>query len=209
MSSRIIHIAISKIISENVEIKDFNRFSVGSVIPDAAFCGNSHRKFITPDGMKKTYDLTGFRNDHLPLILGDDFYLGYYMHLVEDILFRNFIYDNYEWDPLVDGNIEKLHNDYRLTNGLIIRKYGIEDAVLPPDIPGEFGFDSCRFRASGFIELLHTDFEKRPEGEPFFFNMDMADGLIAYSAEESVREIKALRAGERYIDEFERAWRRH
>ena len=38
------------------------------------------------------------------------------MHLVQDILFPHFVYDDYKWNPVPGGNIERLHKDYGLIN---------------------------------------------------------------------------------------------
>lgn len=46
----------------------------------------------------------------------DDLYLGYYLHLVQDICYRHFVYDKYKWNPMIPGNVEKLHKDYSIIN---------------------------------------------------------------------------------------------
>lgn len=38
-------------------------------------------------GTKKTYDLTAFRSRFGRKVMTDDLYLGYYLHLVQDLLF--------------------------------------------------------------------------------------------------------------------------
>ncbi|SFP84429.1 hypothetical protein SAMN04487928_109119 [Butyrivibrio proteoclasticus] len=36
----------------------------------------------------------------------DDLYLGYYLHLVQDMCYRHFVYDKYHWNPMIPGNVE-------------------------------------------------------------------------------------------------------
>ena len=42
----------------------------------------------------------------------DDLYLGYYLHLVQDLYYRNYLYVENHWNSAIPGNVEKLHHDY-------------------------------------------------------------------------------------------------
>lgn len=95
MASRIIHLAVTNCLLKNYRYKDKNRIELGSILPDAITDGNSHMKIWISGGTKKTYDLTGFRSRFLSEMLEDDLYLGYYLHLVQDMYFRNFVYHRY------------------------------------------------------------------------------------------------------------------
>ena len=59
-------------------------------------------------------DFELFRSKYGELMKTDDLYLGYYLHLVQDICYRHFVYDKYKWNPMIPGNVEKLHKDYSI-----------------------------------------------------------------------------------------------
>ena len=209
MASRIIHLAITDCISQKYRYKDKNRLELGSILPDAAASGNSHLKINISDGMKKTYDLTGFRSVFLSEMLQDDLYLGYYLHLVQDLYFRNFVYNRYHWNPLPPGNVERLHHDYALINQYVIQKYGLSNTIT---IPASFGEEPVNklgcFSVGEFLAEMKADFQSRPTGSVFFFTREMADEFIAYACGRCEQEIASLFHGSGCLDEKALAWRR-
>ena len=40
----------------------------------------------------------------------DALYFGYYLHLIQDLIFRRLMYEDYHWNPVPDGNVLRLHN---------------------------------------------------------------------------------------------------
>ena len=209
MASRIIHLAVTDRIAKQYRYKDKNRLELGSILPDAATSGNSHLKISIADGTKKTYDLTSFRSGFLSEILQDDLYLGYYLHLVQDLYFRNFVYDRYHWDPLPPGNVERLHYDYALINPYVIQKYALSDTVsVPASFDGEPVNRLGRFSIGEFLADMKTDFQSRPAGTTFFFTKEMADEFIAYACGKCEQEINSLFNGLECLDEKTLAWQR-
>ena len=67
-----------------------SRLKLGSVLVDAGYNGNSHMKISVAGGHKKTYDFEGYRKMYGELMKKDDMYLGYYLHLVQDVIYRHF-----------------------------------------------------------------------------------------------------------------------
>ncbi len=179
-------------------MRDENRFRFGSILPDAENGLNgkmTHFKVRLPDG-KKAFDLSRFRDEYHEEINADELYLGYYLHLVADAVYRRFVYEKHAWDPFVPGNVERLHNDYRLTNPYIMRKYGLTDCMTVPcdleklRIYGEFPFD-----VDSFLTEMKGDFVPYDGGEPFFFNARMADEYISEAADICEAEYLAFTAG--------------
>ena len=209
MASRIIHLAITDLLSKKYGYKDKNRLELGSILPDAATGGNSHLKISIYDGTKKTYDLTCFRSDFLSKILEDDLYLGYYLHLVQDMYFRDFVYNRYNWNPLPPGNVEKLHNDYALINQYVIQKYALSDTIT---VPASFDKEPLnklgRFSIYEFLADMKGDFQRHLTGTPFFFTKEMADEFIAYACEKCAQEIYSLFHDLTCLDERTLAWQR-
>ena len=114
MASRIIHLAITNGLIKNYQFKDANRLKFGAILPDVYAAGkstaDSHFKIGVCGNNKRTYDFTRFKALFSDLMKNDDLYLGYYLHLVQDILFRHYVYDEYHWNPTVPGNVERLHS---------------------------------------------------------------------------------------------------
>lgn len=207
MASRIIHLAITDLLSKNYGYKDKNRLELGSVLPDAGTGGNTHLKIRISHGTKRTYDLAGFRSRFLSRMLEDDLYLGYYLHLVQDLYFRDFVYRRYHWDPLPPGNVKRLHNDYTLANQYVVQKYALSDTIT---VPASFGAEPLNelgcFSVYEFLTDMRTDFQSRPTGEAFFFTKEMAGEFIAYASGKCEQEICSLYNGSSCIDEKMLAW---
>ena len=138
MASSIVHYAIT---CELIKKRHFNnpgRLKLGSVLADAGYNGNSHMKISVAGGHKKTYDFEGYRKMYGGLMKKDDMYLGYYLHLVQDVIYRHFMYDKYHWNPMIPGNAENLHNDYAIGNSYVIQKYNlINELIIPTDFDKE------------------------------------------------------------------------
>ena len=207
MASRIIHLAITNLLSKGHRYKDKNRLELGSVLPDAGTGGNTHLKIRISNGTKRTYDLTAFRSGFLSKMLEDDLYLGYYLHLVQDLYFRDFVYHRYRWNPLPPGNVERLHNDYTLANQYVIHKYALSDTIT---VPASFDKEPLNklghFSIYDFLADMKTDFQSCPTGEAFFFTKEMAGEFIAYASGKCEQEIYSLYNGLNCLDEKSLAW---
>ncbi len=212
MASRIMHLSIANEIIKNTEITDTNRFFLGSILPDACTVSSdrsiTHYQQTLSDG-RITYRISEFLKAYEKLILTDDLYLGYYIHLIEDIFFRHFVYEMHSWDPFPEGNVPRLHNDYRLLNTYLIKKHSLTDNIsLPEDIKEEPVFSIYPFSADKLITELKNDFIPYFDGEAFFFTKQMADDYTEFSLNKCIKEINALRQGQKGLDEIQWAWTR-
>ncbi len=209
MGSRIMHLAIANELCRELPDLDRNRFLFGTLLPDAAAEGNSHRKIDLCGGALRTYDLTGFRRQYAGRLNADALCLGYYLHLIQDMVFRQFVYGTYRWDPAPPGNIERLHRDYTILNGYLIGTYRLTpDVGVPPGIETEPLLRECSCDADALVRELRADFAQQESGELFFFRRDMADEYIALSLPYCRREIAAIRTGAGFLDERSMAWAR-
>lgn len=207
MASRIVHLAISKEIANQYEVSDMNRFLFGSIMPDAVVSGNSHRKVVVSNGRQKTYDLSGYRKNFSDRMKIDDLYLGFYLHLVQDMVFRQLVYKKYCWNPKIEGNVVRLHNDYALSNAYVIQKYHLCDNVmLPGGVEMEPLLRNMEYDLQGFLEGVHSDFVNVPCGYVFFFTKEMTDEYIGLAVKECLAEIAAVKAGKSCMNEYELAW---
>ena len=187
MASRIIHLAITYQITEKIKVKDINRLKLGSILPDAyaenRATHDSHLKISLSDIGKVTYDLTKYLALFRDKMQVDDLYLGYYLHLIQDMVYRDFVYHEHHWNPMIPGNVEKLHNDYRIINTYVIKQYHLQnDIVMPDDMEKESIFDLYPFGIYHLLEELNADFAKEVTGDIFFFTEEMANLFILTKA---------------------------
>lgn len=205
------HLAVAQCLLKNHSIPDENRFRIGVILPDAYSepigTANSHFRMMFCNGKRKTFDLTKFRALFQDKIYADALYLGYYFHLIQDMVYRQFVYGDYQWNPAVPGNIEKLYRDYALLNPYIIKKYQLsDDIVMPENFENEGINQLFHFNISRFLQELKTDFLPYENGDPFFFTVDMADGFIKQAAEACLHELDAVKKHSGFLDETAYAW---
>ncbi len=209
MASRILHAAIAKAITEAGHVRDSGRFLFGSLLPDAytgAGKHESHLHVILPSG-KRTYDLGKFRKTFSEELKTDDLYRGYYLHLIEDLYFRDFVYNTHGWDPRTPGNVARLHRDYTMINSYIIEKYGIKwELTVPEGIRSERICEIYDFDTESLINGFRSDFDEVPNTKYFFFTPEMADEYIALATDASVKELIAIDRGGDLTDTNELTW---
>lgn len=211
MASRILHLAVMEEIMKQVKINDRNRAKLGCVLPDAynpaVPKSDSHLKVFVCGKSKKTYDLDRFLHMFGKEMMEDDLYKGYYLHLIQDLVFRKLVYDKYHWNPTIPGNVQRLHNDYRLINAYVINKYVVKNDIKPIRNFQEEKLNCLYpFEADAFLEDMNYDFQDKCEGEIFFFTEEMADEFVTNATEICIKELQALEAGSHYVDAYNLAW---
>ena len=211
MASRIIHLAITNELSQQYEFSNIDGLCFGTIIPDGvSSCQDyilSHFKLRISDTGKRSYNLTEYKEKFGNLLKADDLYLGYYLHLIQDLLYRHFMYDRYHWNPKPDGNIERLHDDYKQINAYVISKYGLHsDIHVPNGFASEKINEIADFEPDRFIQELKNDFERIEYKERFFFTDNMVDEYIQWAVEYCKKELAALENGSYYFDEYEWSW---
>lgn len=208
MASGIVHLAITKKVCEQYKCKDRNRLNFGNVLPDfAADRQAAHMRAVVWGRNKRGYDLNRFRAEFGPNLLRDDLYLGYYLHLVQDVCHRQIMYDRYHWNALDEGNVKRLHNDYAILNKYVREKYDLKNDLT---VPGKFSEEEicgvAKFFPDGLINTMDRFFSETGEGEIFFFTEAMTDEFIAEATDWCLREIEALKSGTSVLDSYDLAW---
>lgn len=210
MASRIIHLAIANEVMKAHPLPEPERFLFGSLLPDACADKQAHYKRFLPDGLRKTHDLTGFRRIYGDRLQADTLYLGYYLHLLQDVLYRYEMFEVVGFDPRPPGNIPRLHLDYALTNRYVIERYALTNTVqLPRGLDAEPLWRAWKFSPEPFLEELTQDFTAAPEGQTVFFTEAQADSIIHRSVALCLRELDALKHDTGFFDEVRFAWKRH
>ncbi len=211
MASRIIHLAITNELTKKYAFKNPARLYFGTIVPDAASNRQeylqTHFKMAIGEKTERSYNLTEFREMFAEEMKNDDLYLGYYLHLIQDLLYRHFVYDKYHWDPRPEGNLARLYDDYRQINQYLIKKYEmVNDVVLPASFEQERISKIAEFDTERFLEEYKQDFQPVAYKERFFFTDDMVDEYIQWAVDYCKKELDALREGSHYFDEYEWSW---
>ena len=208
MASGVVHLAITKQVCERYTCKDRNRLNFGNVLPDFAEDRQAaHFRAVVWGRNKRAYDLNRFRAEFGPKLLQDDLYLGYYLHLVQDVCHRQIMYDRYHWNPLNEDNVKRLHNDYAILNRYVRERYDLmNDLTIPAGFSEEEICEVSKFFPEGLIGAMDGFFHETGEGEIFFFTEAMTDEFIAEATELCLREIEALRSGTSVVDSYDLAW---
>lgn len=214
MASRILHLAVAEKIMERVPIQKQSRFRLGILLPDAYRAGGSKAvsHFMIPicGGSKKTYDLQRFRDTFKDKMKTDALYLGYYLHLIQDLVFRRLVYEEHNWNPRIPGNVARLHEDYERLNPHVITHYGLKNSLeLPEDFFDEKINTVYPFDVHILLSNLNHDFEGETElrkGTAFFFTQEMAVAFIDKAAEVCIAEVNALREGKYSVRSYDYAW---
>ena len=213
MASSIVHLAITNELTKRLSFSDTNRLKFGAVVVDAGIGGNkygtAHMKVNVLDGKMKTYDFDRYREMFGERMLQDDLYMGYYLHLVQDSLYRHYVYDGYHWNPTIPGNMEHLHKDYQIVNQYIINKYQLKnDLSVPEGFEDEALNQISSFDTEGLMKDMSSYFLSVEEEPIFFFTKEMSDEFIGEAVEYCENEVKKLRGGEPGIDMLAYAWKR-
>ena len=87
MASSMIHLAVVQEMMKEVSFRDIARLRLGVILPDGAVEGNSHLKKKICENTRYMYDLEIFREQYGAYMKKDDLYLGYYLHLIQDMLY--------------------------------------------------------------------------------------------------------------------------
>ncbi len=207
MASIIIHMAVTVNVLDLCGIDTHrDEYLVGTILPDYVLEENAHYKDLV--GERKFFNLTRFREEHSNK-LDDPVYMGYYLHLVQDMVFRDFMYNTHGFSPAERKNVLKLYGDYQRLNAHLARKYSIPVELLKnidiisPDRYPDFTMNKAKLAEE--TEKYHN-INICPEGEYSFFTPEMADEYVRCAGEACLHEISALKGETEHINEINYSW---
>ena len=212
MAQRTIHLAMAKLISQEIKIKNRKRFEFGHILPDAVSNReNRDKSHYIKKGRYVVYDFQQFAKEYADKLLEDDLYLGYYMHLVEDVFFRKLFYAHNKKQD-IGKNPEKvkvLHNDYHLLNSYIVDKFQLEDKIEIPSLfeKEEINHIADFSKIEEYLFQLHKDFNDCKNGQTVYFTENMLDEYMDKYLVKCVEEIKAVRYGASSLNVEDYSWR--
>ena len=156
------------------------------------------------------FDFGTFREQFLEQIFKDDLYLGYYMHLVEDAFYRQFIYNERFKMPCTQEEVAILHKDYHILNSYIVNKYNIYNMLQKPiDLKQEPIGKIADFRMKEFIEEMSYDFTEQMTGKTHFLTENMVDEFLDEYIPIGIEELKHIYNGNFILQALDYSWLRH
>ncbi|MDE6749765.1 MAG: zinc dependent phospholipase C family protein [Lachnospiraceae bacterium] len=209
MAQRTIHYIFGEIFSKQIILKNKDRFLLGSVMPDAYadVFDRDKTHYTTKTENQIFFDFCAFRDQYHELILKDDLYLGYYMHLVEDAFYRQFIYNERFKIPRTREEVTILHNDYHILNSYIVNKYNIHNTLKTPIDLGQEPI--CKIATSiinEFIEDMSYDFKEQTIGETHFLTENMVDEFIDKYVPLGLDELQHIQNGKYTLQALDYTW---
>lgn len=206
MASRVMHLTAAVQLLELLPAgMDVPRFLSGSIMVDSAPQERRASHFLTHQEGKRTYDIALFRSQYGRLLLSDGLVLGYYLHLLQDLVFRRYMYAELGFNPRKPGYLAGLHSDYRRLNRLLIERYQLTaDFAVPKS--AEPLQDIATFDMAGLPGALAEDFTLSGETEAFFFTEKLAVRYIDRAVVQCRKELKALQEGQKLTDPMDWTW---
>lgn len=204
MASTIIHYAISKIISEQIDIGDSERFLYGAcIVPDVSShedgsYDQAHFQRWSNDRLRKGIDWTLFEQRYREEFKKDSIYLGYWCHLVQDSMWFHDIVDKHVRiypREIRKEYYQKGYDDYWKLNYLILKEYHLGfPAFSKLDVPvNEIREDLIQVRMRALYDQLHAPACVKSDLE--LYKWDIIENYIDKCVEFSIHEIKALKHG--------------
>lgn len=204
MASSLIHLSVARRILDQVPIADPERFRLGELLPDTASdTRNSpkilHYKKADPESGIRIFDLASFRKqfaDHMQ----DSLYLGYYCHLIQDAVFRWFVFAYKHLQTRVPAwdaeTVQKLYHDYSLQNHPLIDRYRIT-VPAAVDLSDEPIADIQPLDVPRFLAGVHEYFvTPAPEPpEPYMYTLDDTEEFLDIACAACLAEIGHLQNG--------------
>ena len=144
MASSMIHYIVSRLIADEIGVKDLNMFLVGAVLApdtgnkeDGSYCKLQCRD-IRNDVALKGFNWAAFAGEHKDA-MSNDYYKGYCCHIIMDALWYHDVSDKYIRHlpaEIKNERIRAMHSDYWRLNHLLIKEYKVpRNQVSVVDIP--------------------------------------------------------------------------
>lgn len=209
MAQRLIHYLLGEMLSTEIELKNKERFILGSIMPDAYKELKDRDKTHFAHRTDGTYfDFNLFREKFGRQMNEDDLYLGYYMHLVEDVLYRQFIHRDQFRVPSSSEEVLILHHDYHILNSYIVSKYNCQNILQDKiNLDSEKIMEITEFRMDGFLDDLAVDFSEKIQGETVFITEKMLDQFIEEYVPIMLEELRAVKNGSTNLVAIDYKWK--
>jgi len=204
VASGMIHYVISRRVAEQVGIEDLERFLLGAVVaPDASSHADgsyneAHFQGWLQDRTMKGIDFNRFADKYGDRFEADDFYLGYWCHLMEDAIWFHDVVDKYV--RIYTGEVKKTYyqkgyKDYERLNYLLLQEYGLQSFAF---INREVSVEEVRQELlTSVIESMKGYFKAEPckKEELELYIWEVITAYIDNCVQFCTEEIKKWRRG--------------
>lgn len=211
MAQRIVHYLIAVLLAEEYPVSDRQRFLTGSLLPDAyrSVRERDITHYKVSEGDIHYSDFRRFREEFRDRILQDDLYLGYYLHLVEDALYRRYLRTHDYRRPMNLEQRVQLHQDYHILNSLLIKQHGVRNELTAPIVlAGEPISRILSFQLPELIDDLHNDFHEQVHGQCRYVTPDIINGFVTEAYPVCAQEMSAVRNGHFTLEPHDYAYRK-
>ncbi|MBR4085830.1 MAG: zinc dependent phospholipase C family protein [Lachnospiraceae bacterium] len=204
MPSRMIHYLVAEEVAKQVEIKNRNRFKIGSLCPDMSSREDESKHlthFTEILGEKKGLNWLNFTSKYGEEMKRDDLYLGVLCHLITDgvwlhdvmnMQIRSEVKSREERQPLYQKGYADFHRlNYILKNEFSLQHQLEEDRTIELDGLRMDHYDEV-------LQGLYADFYQDPvadKSELEIYTYDISLECIRLCIKECVKAIKAFRKG--------------
>ena len=207
MASVFMHEAAAREICRRCGIRDPERFCFGAILPDACRKGEkelTHYAKRLKDG-KKIIRLSEFRKLYWETMFVDDLILGYYIHLVQDVVSRPRLYREFNSSLDPDVRSAALYKDYTASNYILKDLYELPETLAVPDnIDFIEGF---RFRPEEVMKVYDESWQT-PQGCRWgVFSEGKILALVRDLTFISIAELDSLKeSSDSTINEYKYSW---
>lgn len=210
MAQRTVHYLFGERLLREIRPKNEERFLLGMLLPDAIAAEDrdtTHYKVRTAD--RVYYDFARFRNEFAREMEQDELYLGYYLHLVEDALYRMFVYAPHFRMPKTEEEVAILHRDYHILNAHVVQQYGLQNRLVQNiSLTGEPLMRIADFLAKEIREDLAQDFADKPAGKTVFLTETMLEEFLVSAVPAVIDEAKRWQSGAMLLHPQDLSWAR-
>lgn len=211
MAQRIVHYLIAVSLAEEYPVSDRQRFLTGSLLPDAyrSVRERDITHYKVSEGDIHYSDFRRFREEFRDRILLDDLYLGYYLHLVEDALYRRYLRTHDYRRPMNLEQRVQLHQDYHILNFLLIEQHHLRNELRSPiALSAEPISRILPFQLPELIDDLNHDFHEQVYGTCRYVTLDIISGFVTEAYPVCAQEMSAVRNGRFTLEPRDYAYRR-
>lgn len=193
MGSRVMHYCIASLLSKELEISD-SQFFLGGIAPDVNKNMHTSKKishFIKTDNEGRVFVDYGEFKDKYQVYFKNPFYLGYFYHLVSDVIWIEEIYmKKIKWLPQPDKKEAQLkyYRDFWRLNGKLIDYYCLQ--LKQMDVAVNVIEEIDYKYLPELIKDLEMDFAMKDEAKEQELEILQFDEVVAI-IERSVRECLA------------------
>lgn len=209
MPSRMIHYLIAEKVAEQAEIKDVNRFKIGSLCPDMSRHDDGTKNithYFEIHGDKKGGNWFSFMEQYGKRIKQDDLYLGILCHLITDMIWFHEV-----MEPSIRSKVKTKeerqakyqygYKDFWRLNYILREEFGLV-YELKEDRNIELEGIHPELYEDVFDGLYRDFFEVPPakKEDLIIYTYDITIACINLCIKECVGAIKAFRNGEEMVN---------